>query len=401
MQQTVMESRACRKCGYDLIGLAVGGLCPECGEPIRARRAARGPREGSMTDAPPAYVNRMIAGFAVTSVGVLGGLAGLVFALFNPWLAGGTLVLGSWAWAWGIWMVSGPRPKDFAELGNPILDNPRTRTAVRAAAAMWPLFVLLVIAASAASGVAMLHPVLRVLAGVGGLAAFAGLVPISVFIAEIEFWMSDDTGGWQLRGAAWAMTIFGVLAIVLGMIAPFFGVWATVVVLVAAAVLLKHVVGCVSQARWVRRYQEQNEGRAERITQRLRDRAERGGTIAGNTPCLGCGYDLRGLPYGGRCPECGQSYADLTPFPVLPVPVRDETPIEVDEGGEPLEIRPAVQHVRNRHATRDDTPIPLAEGDDGLAPPGADAPARLKPDPRPAPPDADDAIPLVGDDGPA
>lgn len=29
------------------------------------------------------------------------------------------------------------------------------------------------------------------------------------------------------------------------------------------------------------------------------------GTVATDRPCLKCGYSLRGLKYGGRCPECG------------------------------------------------------------------------------------------------
>jgi hypothetical protein len=32
-----------------------------------------------------------------------------------------------------------------------------------------------------------------------------------------------------------------------------------------------------------------------------------GRTVLGTVPCTGCGYDLRGLPISGACPECGRA----------------------------------------------------------------------------------------------
>ncbi len=31
-------------------------------------------------------------------------------------------------------------------------------------------------------------------------------------------------------------------------------------------------------------------------------------------PCFFCGYDLRGSPPAGKCPECGRSLIDAVPF---------------------------------------------------------------------------------------
>ncbi|GAB4515975.1 MAG: hypothetical protein Tsb0013_20570 [Phycisphaerales bacterium] len=36
----------------------------------------------------------------------------------------------------------------------------------------------------------------------------------------------------------------------------------------------------------------------------------RPGSVESTTPCEGCGYDLRGLPTDGYCPECGRPVAD-------------------------------------------------------------------------------------------
>jgi hypothetical protein len=414
-----MQSRPCTKCKYDLKGLRIGGNCPECGELIRAKRKSFGPREGTMTDAPPAYVKQVGLGFTVMSLGIVAVIAGVPLSCFVPYALLGAVLLGSLAWAAGTWIISMPRPTEFAEHENPIMDSPRWRLGVRVASAMWILYLLLAIGAVAAEGVGVLEPTLLIAAGLAGLAAFIGLVPLSVYVAEIEFWMSDDTGGWQLRGAAWAILVFGVLFIVMSAIAPFLGFWCLIVLLVATGVLGWHILGCANRTRWVLKYQQQNEGRSERITERLRDRSERGGTVAGSMPCLECGYELRGLPYGGRCPECGTSYADLTPFPILSNPVKDETPIDLDDSGHSETIRPAVQHIGKRqpHGTppppppppplpRDDSPIPL-DGDEDLPedfqdPPPAPPPAAdVTPPPRSTgSPDDDGPIPLADDDRP-
>jgi predicted Zn-ribbon and HTH transcriptional regulator len=396
-----MESRPCRKCGYDLKGLRVGNLCPECGQTIRLAPKPVNARAGTMTDADPRYVRLILAGFATMSAGILLSIFGFVISLFYPIFGAAALLLGAAAWAAGVWIISQPRPADFAELENPILDATRSRLTVRVAAALWAAFVVLNLVARVASGVSFLGPTLDIGAGIAGLAAFVGLIPISIFVAELEFWMSDDTGGWQLRGAAWMMVIFGALAMVLTVAgSPFLAFWALLIVAVAAAILFWHIIGCVTQARWVLRYQTENEGRAERISQRVRDRTERGGTVAGSMPCLECGYELRGLPYGGRCPECGESYADRTPLPfhralVVKRPGEDD-PIDLDHDDHaPIQIiqskPPAFSKSSERRAPGDKPPA-------GLTPEDHAEPIRIPPPPTDT--DDDTPIPLAGDDEP-
>lgn len=393
-----MESRPCRKCGYDLKGLRVGNLCPECGETIRLAPKPVNVRAGTMTDADPRYVRLIIAGFGAMSAGILLSLFGFVIGWFSAIFGGATLLAGAAAWVAGIWIISQPRPHEFAELNNAILDAARSRITVRVAAGLWGLFVVFSLASQASTGVSVLGPTLDVAAGIAGLAAFAGLIPISIFVAELEFWMSDDTGGWQLRGAAWMMVIFGALAMILTVIAsPFFAFWAFLVVAVAAGILFWHILGCVTQARWVLRYQVQNEGRAERISQRVRDRTERGGTVAGSMPCLECGYELRGLPYGGRCPECGESYAEHTPLPIhRPFAAKrpgEDDPIDLD-----LDEHAPIQIIQSKPAAfgkpASDT-TPSEKPRTGLTPEDHTESIRIPP-----PPAADDdaPIPLAGDE---
>lgn len=388
----ITTSRPCRSCGYDLKGLRIGGRCPECGEVIKSIRIP-GPREGNMSDASPNYVRRVGLGFSAMSFGIVSALLGMVLGCFFSYLMPVAVFLGALAWVVGVYVVSMPRPREFAERDNPILDRAPMRLGVRVAAAAWPVFVAFSIIAAWSSSVAILGQVATVLAALTGLAAFAGLVPISIFVAEMQFWMSDDTGGWQLRGAAWTMLVFGVLFIVFSLFVPFLAIWVSFALVIAGFALAKNIIDCANQARWILRYQKTTEGRAERITERLRDRSERGGTVAGSTPCLGCGYELRGLPFGGRCPECGQSYADRTPFPVLPNPVRDDSPVEIVDDGPTLPIRPAVQRI-GKPAPRDDSPIPLS-GD------GPDEPSGHVPPQKPASPPApaeEPPIPFADDD---
>lgn len=403
--QVITESRPCPGCEYDLKGLRIGGHCPECGQLIRAKRKSYGPREGTMTDAPPAYVKRVGLGFTLMSVGIALTLLGVPLSCFVRHALLVTTLLGSLAWIAGVVIVSMPRPPEFAEQQNPILDTPKWRTGVRTAAAMWPLFLTCAILAVLTQTAGMLGTMFLIATGLAGVASFVGLIPISIYVAEMEFWMSDDTGGWQLRGAAWLILVFGILFLITTVAVPFLAFWCALVLVVATIILGWHIVGCASQTRWVLRYQEQNAGRAERITERLRDRSERGGTVAGATPCLECGYDLRGLPFGGHCPECGASYADRTPFPVLPTRKKNEAPIEIDQSGPVQTIRPAVQHIGKPPPPKDDSPIPL-DGDEDLPedlqdpPPRPAAPPPSNPPRRPETPDDDGPIPLADDDRP-
>lgn len=420
MSELITESRLCRKCGYELRGLRTGGNCPECGEPVRSRRPAMGVRDGTMTDADPRYVETLRWGFVLMSVAVMASVLAVIVSWFSR--VGGDIVsvLAGVGWFFGVVIISRPRPDKFAALEDPVLDSPRMRQLVRVSGTCWPAFALLsavasAMLASAASNqtpVGLLGGVVVVLAAIVGLAFYLSLIPVCVFVGDMAFWMSDDTGGWRLRAAAWAMTIFGTLSmfglLLMGIgvgIGGLLFVWCSIVVTIAELVFFWSVIGCISLINWVLRYQDQIEGRAERITERLNDKTTRGGRVAGSTPCRRCGYDLRGLPFGGRCPECGESYADITPLPIIDPAKRaprDESPIELDETGTPKPIIPARQVFGTRD--EDDSPIPLSGYDEPAAPDhdDPDEPDDFQ-DPAPFPPMAegpgdDGSIPFDGED---
>lgn len=45
-----------------------------------------------------------------------------------------------------------------------------------------------------------------------------------------------------------------------------------------------------------------------------------GGAADRNWPCMACGYNLRGLPESGNCPECGHSIGESLRHPAFPGP---------------------------------------------------------------------------------
>lgn len=316
-------------------------------------------------------------------------------------------------------MISRPRPAKFAERHDPVLDSPKFRLMVRISGSIWIGHVILDAAYTALqSGGApsMLEGVVLVLMIIVGVVSFVSLVPMCVFVSDMAFWMSDDSGGWRLRGAAWTLAIFGSLALLMtaGMAAGavwlgLFLLWIWIIVFVAQIVFGLSVIGCARMATYTLTYQRGIEGRAERITQRLMDKTSRGGTVAGDMECRGCGYNLRGLPNGGNCPECGYSYADITPAAIRPDPVRrpeDDTPIDLEESGEVQEIISREQSINpdaraeslGGHQQRipviddDNRPIPLAFDGGSGSDPGDDLPEDMQ--------DPDDVISLAdADDG--
>ncbi|GEM_PF-1347318 len=432
----IMESRACRSCGYELKGLRIGDNCPECGTLIRSRPKSFNAREGTIIDADPQYVGTLRWGFVAMSSGILLAIVGAVIGGASFGIGFATSTLASLAWCGGVFLISNPRPPEFDQLCNPVLDSPKMRLLVRVCGAVWVLYTLvgggydaLAIAAANGGGSALLEGVVLVLSVLTGIGAYLSLIPLCVFVSDMAFWMSDDAGGWRLRGAAWTMAVLGTANLLFLVLAAVGLTWLRfpafilgIVVFVASVVFGLSVFGCARMATYTLRYQLEIEGRAERISERIRAKTEnRGGAIGHDMDCRGCGYNLRGLPNGGSCPECGLSYADLTgPAVAAPDkpwdPGQDES-LEVDENAVPQAIiarLPSIGKRRDHHGAGDrqqiapiddDAPIPLAGGpgtDPGLDP-GGDLPEDMQETtdsdgvPR-ADADDDGAIPLVDDD---
>lgn len=384
-KEYIISDRPCDKCGYNLNGLPKDGNCPECGQPIRRTPAAAGPRSGTMSaEAPTRYVRLLLTGFAILSVSIVGmviaNMVMLYSAIVTPicsWTLSQRLISGlligsvHLLWPLGIWLVTTPRVQTKGIVRNDILDNPRARTIVRFGSYGWGiqwLFLYFTLASvcsptwTSAIGTETLMTGYAVFSLIGWL----GLIPASVYIGDLAFWSAHETIGARLRSTAWAMSVFGLLTVLTALIMPLISFMLLVATAGATLVFLISILQVTNVLHWVIKHQEYAAGSRDRIAERVQRESTHRGCVSTGLRCRKCKYDLNGLPHGGCCPECGESYADITPIPVRDPAksVRNEPDLELVESTH-QEIIPSDQldTLGNRRPPKpdeDDGPIPLA-----------------------------------------
>ena len=255
----------CFKCGYSLVGLRVGGKCPECGTLIAPPKVSA-TRDDHMTDAPIPYLKGMAGGYFLMMLGGVGMIAFAVAArnYGEPWcMIAGTLAAGAW-WA-GVFVVTQPRRSAVRPYAEMVAEWKRTRMANRISQAAWPLafavgatamFVQQAsINAALASGTmpvgmmgAMSQGVIALysFAGLCVLGASLGLVPLCVQLSDIADWSGDTGLGNRLRVAAWGLA-FGIPTITFTpLIGSINGVPQTILVVlnIMFALAIITLVGC-------------------------------------------------------------------------------------------------------------------------------------------------------------
>lgn len=112
------DGRLCMNCGYALDGLAVDGVCPECGTAVELSL-----RPNWLAFASPPWLRRLYRGFVEIEISVafliarsiFGGPAANLGVLAVPpiavvWFGVGMTVLFSLIEAWGWWRVTSPEP---------------------------------------------------------------------------------------------------------------------------------------------------------------------------------------------------------------------------------------------------------------------------------------------------
>lgn len=359
VQSYIMDDRECDQCGYNLKGLPEGSKCPECGKSIRKRTKRSA---GTMSvEAPTRFVRKLQIGFVLASAAVIG-LIGIplllvifivtgVFSWMLIYGAYGLLFLSPFLWVGGVWLITSKRPGQGVIVPDKVLDNDRYRLIVRLMSSAWPLYVLLTITifflnrATATPSQILTIPLL-IVSFITGIIAWVGLLPTCVYFAEVAYWASHDYLAERLRSTAWAMAVFGTLSVLLTGIASagiapssaaaFVNIFTILLSVLAVIVFLFTVIQLTSVMTWVIKHQDLAAGSQDRVLERINHDINSPGTVAAGMLCISCKYDLEGLPYGGSCPECGLSYAHLTPLPILdPAKMhsdRDETEIEIEEG---------------------------------------------------------------------
>jgi hypothetical protein len=250
----VEQDRACPACGYNLKGLAVGGVCPECGRAI-ALAAKKGDTD-MLVDAPRGYLNRFAGSLTIAFVGLSFNLIGLftvvVLAIVNsvfgfygqtgpngmvgpqlriPTPSDGVFatvfLAGAGVWLTGLIIATIPRPTPLTADASRATEWKRLRIATVITQSGWFLAsaLILVIAIAAPTpppgtpmpGWVPFSATVAVIAACGGL---VGLIPTAILLARYADWIPDPELGWRMRTSAWSIGVFGTLILLTGVTPP-------------------------------------------------------------------------------------------------------------------------------------------------------------------------------------
>jgi len=391
--------RVCDACGYSLAGLPKGTACPECGAASRAE--VRALHDATMSvEAPAWFVKKLRLGALLCMASILGVAGSLVALVVGGFLnIGGLLgvlifivfvvvaVASPILWPIGVWMLSSPRRGIGEVTRDGVLDNDALRNATRGLACAFPAAIGLAVLANA-TGVT--SPIVHGFIELVWIAGWIGLVPLSVYLSAVAYWATDHGAANSLQGTAWIMCASGTLVALFEILgrtslpisaaAPFISIFLYAILVIAIGFLFYRIMGLGSSISWVLANQQARAGSAERVRRKIEDRTGAPNRVADMT-CNECGYDLSGLPLGGACPECGESYADRTNRPIrdpaLDRPRHDSSDIPI----EGLEFDPDTdapaprtpEPMRAEMEIPDEGDIPLADDDDaGAADEGGD-----------------------------
>lgn len=205
----ILEDRPCVGCGYNLKGLTIGAVCPECAQPI-TRLKARIP-DDVVTNAPIGYVRILQAGFTLMAASAVGGLFVPLVVFTSPGFAPATALMVAMAWLAGVSIVCWPRPAPPPGRKRHS-DWPILRIAVFVTQAAWPLAVIvgLSLAAAPPAPVALgatpaptgLFGGVSIVTKIIAALAVLGIVPTMWLLANLSEWVNDDDRARRLKYAS-------------------------------------------------------------------------------------------------------------------------------------------------------------------------------------------------------
>lgn len=389
---TTTSERTCDSCGYSLAGLLMDSKCPECGHTAPPKNNSI--RDATMSaQAPSSYIRWVRYGFLMCMLSIMGGLSGpIIFSagsqstsMFFP-IALTIFVLASGCWTAGVWMITKKRTGIGTVTPDKVLDSALMIRTIRLVSFAWPCWISLIVSAAmmariaAAGGTPLGSPmVYNILIAAAGMIAWIGLIPVSVYFAEMAYWASDDRLANRLRATAWVMVVFGIATVVSNLVARstlpiaaparIVQAWASIFSFGATVVLFYSIFRMTTLLNWVLSHQKLSAQRYDRINARIESDLDRRGEIATPTSCDQCGYNLQGLPKDGRCPECGNTFGSPQLFPIRDpasdTPTHDQAEIGVEKSthGKVTHPRPLgipLEDIGN-HEIEDGDSIPLAD----------------------------------------
>lgn len=281
----VSDDRLCPKCKYNIRGLPIGGVCPECGTAIIAAPSGFGSRgELPIEQAPKAYMKLLETGFVLLAFGGIGGVAVNVMLFLGGmdkirgFIMSGACLIG---WTVGVLLVVRPRPLAEARKPGEIEWKWLRRAAVGTSLGALALVIL-----SVAIGMVWSPGV--VIAGIlHQVFALAALCTTAVYASFLCDWASDTGLADRLRAMVWVI-VFSALVMVVAVLTLRFGpeglrgfafigvVLSTLVFAIATIVVNIAWLQAISMTSWAQRNakaaMEREIRRAER---RRREDAER------------------------------------------------------------------------------------------------------------------------------
>lgn len=253
--RTIEHDKPCPKCGYNLKGLALGGVCPECGRAISVPQKRM--LEDTLVHAPRAYLHRFAISLSVAFLGLAMSVlsiftivsSAVVQGVFGFYQLGGiamnmivpsipdrffavVFLLGAAMWGVGLSIATLPRPTPIDSEESRNREWMRLRVGVRITQGAWfvaaALAFLLVYLApqQPAPGAGLPVPPHGWMGPVAGVALFftltgiIGLIPTAVLLARFADWVPDTDLGWRMRTSAWSIAVFGTLLVLTGVTPP-------------------------------------------------------------------------------------------------------------------------------------------------------------------------------------
>ena len=341
--ELITEDRGCNNCGYSLLGLPAGGLCPECGFPIPTP-SRRFPSGDNLTDAPRTYLRLLSIGLSGAAIAALILGIGLVsLADFNGVTAALALSVGSVLWFLSNWIVTRPRPLQNVTVPDATLDNRVWLRLVLSAQLSWVVLACFAVLFEVAAGrnwngwysVAFWGVL------VFSLVSVLALVPLLVYLTSLALWAGDHGLGSRLRASAWAIGFCGPVNVILSFLAPHTGIFIGLVSLIALVMGLFFLFGLgmamlslvqlSTMAAWAIRNNAAIRARSIRIAKRraeeMRETAERQKAVMSPN-----------MVEGGGGPPATQNRT--IPFPAGQRASTSGLRIEPSQSGEIYELEP-------------------------------------------------------------
>ncbi|MCH8342543.1 MAG: hypothetical protein IH983_00970 [Planctomycetes bacterium] len=210
--RAIDTDKPCDQCEYNLRGLRYGGVCPECGTPIRFRRDA----DLAFDELPLPLIKKFRLSTWMATGAVGGVLVVPVARYMLPAAPGGyevAVIALIVLWFVAVWRLTEPLDMPQAAIYG-LSKRSWLRRAARWLQGGWALAAVAGKLAAATPAVA-----LAVTAG-GAVLGIVGVVALALHLARFAGWVRDD-----FAGKAFNLAVFGIpFAVMLSMLVPLLGV---------------------------------------------------------------------------------------------------------------------------------------------------------------------------------